>query len=33
MINKKLENFPYNYINPNNLDEKDLPKMEHFIIY
>ena len=30
MINKKLENFPYNYINPNNLNEKDLPKMEHF---
>ena len=31
MINKKLENFPYNYINPNNLNEKDLPKMEHFL--
>ena len=30
MMNKKLENFPYSYINPNNLDEKDLPKMEHF---
>ena len=30
LINKKLENFPYSYINPNNLDEKDLPKKEHF---
>ena len=30
MINKKLENFPYSYINPNNLNEKDLPKKEHF---
>ena len=30
MMNKKLENFPYSYINPNNLDEKDLPKMGHF---
>ena len=30
MMNKKLENFPYSYINPNNLYEIDLPKMEHF---
>ena len=26
MINKKLENFPYSYINPSNLNEKDLPE-------
>ena len=30
MINKKLENFPYSYINPNNLDEKDLPGKKEF---
>ena len=30
MINKKLENFPYNYINPDNLNEKYLPKKENF---
>ena len=30
MINKKLENFPYSYINPNNLDEKDLPEKKYF---
>ena len=30
MINKKLENFPYDYLNPNNLDEKDLPKKKYF---
>ena len=30
MINKKLENFPYSYINTNNLDEKYLPKKENF---
>ena len=29
-INKKLENFPYNYLNPNNLDEKDLPENKYF---
>ena len=30
MINKKLENFPYSYINPDNLNEKYLPKKENF---
>ena len=30
LVNKKLENFPYIYINPNNLREKDLPKKQHF---
>ena len=30
MINKKLENFPYSYINPNNLDEKDLLEKKYF---
>ena len=30
MINKKLENFPYSYINPNNLDKKDIPEMKYF---
>ena len=25
LINKKMENFPYNYINPDNLNEKYLP--------
>ena len=29
-INKKLENFPYNYLNPNNLNEKDLPEKKYF---
>ena len=29
-VNKKLENFPYMYINPNNLDEKFLPKKKYF---
>ena len=31
MINKKnLKIFPYSYINPNNLNEKDLPEKKHF---
>ena len=30
MIDKKFENFPYSYLNPNNLNEKDLPEKEHF---
>ena len=30
MINKKLENFPYSYINPDNLNENDLPKKKYF---
>ena len=29
-INKKLENFPYTYLNPENLNEKELPKIEEF---
>ena len=30
MINKKLENFPYNYVNPKNLENKELPDKKHF---
>ena len=30
MINKKLENFPYSYINPDTLNEKDLPCKKKF---
>ena len=29
-INKKLENFPYMYVNPDNLNEKDLPEKKYF---
>ena len=29
-VNKKLENFPYMYLNPENLNEKDLPEMKEF---
>ena len=29
-VNKKLENFPYMYVNPNNLDEEFLPKKKYF---
>ena len=29
-VNKKLENFPYDYLNPNNLDETNLPSKKHF---
>ena len=29
-VNKKLENFPYHYLNPDNLYEKDLPSKKHF---
>ena len=25
MVNKKLENFPYNYVNKNDLENKELP--------
>ena len=32
MVNKKLENFPYNYVNKNNLENKDLPNKKFFII-
>ena len=30
LINKKMENFPYNYINPDNLNEKYLPSKKKF---
>ena len=30
MINKKLENFPYMYVNPNNLENKNLPEKKYF---
>ena len=30
MVNKKLENFPYNYINLDNLHIKELPDKKHF---
>ena len=30
MVNKKLENFPYMYVNPDNLNEKYLPKKKYF---
>ena len=29
-VNKKLENFPYMYVNPDNLNEKDLPEKKYF---
>ena len=29
-VNKKLENFPYTYLNPENLNEKELPEMKEF---
>ena len=29
-VNKKLENFPYTYLNPENLNEKELPEMKQF---
>ena len=29
-VNKKLENFPYMYVNPNNLYEEFLPKKKYF---
>ena len=29
-VNKKLENFPYDYLNPNNLNEEILPSKKHF---
>ena len=31
MINKKLENFPYSYINQDNLNEKDLPEKKRIL--
>ena len=30
MINKKLENFPYNYVNPENLENVNLPDKKYF---
>ena len=30
MINKKLENFPYNYVNKNNLENENLPDKKYF---
>ena len=30
MVNKKLENFPYNYVNPENLENEDLPDKKYF---
>ena len=29
-VNKKLENFPYDYLNPNNLNEENLPSKKYF---
>ena len=30
LVNKKLENFPYMYVNPNNLHQENLPEKQHF---
>ena len=30
MVNKKLENFPYNYVNRNNLENENLPDKKYF---
>ena len=30
MVNKKLDNFPYNYVNKDNLEIKELPDKKHF---
>ena len=30
MVNKKLENFPYMCVNPNNLENKNLPEKKYF---
>ena len=30
LVNKKLENFPYMYVNPDNLNEKNLPEKKFF---
>ena len=30
MVNKKLENFAYTYVNPNNINEKKLPEKKYF---
>ena len=30
LVNKKLENFPYMYVNPDILNEKNLPEKKYF---
>ena len=30
MVNKKFENFPYMYINPENLENENLPDKKYF---
>ena len=30
LVNKKLDNFPYNYVNKNNLENENLPDKKHF---
>ena len=30
LVNEKLENFPYMYVNPNNINEKILPEKKYF---
>ena len=30
MVNKKLENFPYNYVNKNNLENENLPDKKYY---
>ena len=30
MVNKKIENFPYNYVNKNNLENKELQDKKYF---
>ena len=30
LINRKMENFPYMYVNPNNLNEVNLPQKKYF---
>ena len=30
IVNKKLENFPYMYVNPDNLENENLPEKKHF---
>ena len=33
MVNKKLQNFPYMYVNADNLSEKNLPEKNILIIF
>ena len=30
LVNKKLENFPYMYVNPDNLENENLPEKKYF---